>query len=102
MANFTSTPTSDEIVKPMERGQITIPIAIRRKLNITPKTWLWIKLVEDKILIESVEKESSAPSLADYLLSAASDSEVYWTKDDTKSSKKVARKTKERLKRLVG
>ena len=48
------TTTINEIVKPMERGQITIPISIRKKLKITPQDWLWVRLVNDRVVIEPV------------------------------------------------
>ena len=75
------TQTLNEIVRPMERGQITISVAIRKKLKITPQTWLWIKLIRNKILIEPVEKKSSPVSLSEYLLSSASDKQIYWKEE---------------------
>ena len=101
MTNITPSLSLDEIVKPMERGQITIPIKIREKLKITSKTWLWVKLVQDKILIETVEKESSPGSLSDYLLSFTLDSQAYWKDQDTKALEKVNKKSKKRLKGLI-
>ena len=96
-----TTQTFSEIVKPMERGQITIPINIRKKLNITPKTWLWIKLVQDRILIEPVLEKTLPSSLSSYLNKSASDSKVYWTKQDSSVLEKVRKKSSQRLKRLV-
>ncbi len=98
---LTATQTFNEIVKPMERGQITIPVKIRKKLNITPKTWLWVKLVEDKILIETVERKTSSFSLLAYLDKTISDSKIYWTKKDSSALQEVRKKSSQRLKRLV-
>ena len=98
---LTTTQTFSEIVKPMERGQITIPVKIRKKLNITPKTWLWVKLVQDKILIEPVLKKASPSSLLSYLNKSASDSKVYWTKKDSSALEKVSNKSSLRLKKLI-
>ncbi|MBU2592902.1 MAG: AbrB/MazE/SpoVT family DNA-binding domain-containing protein [Patescibacteria group bacterium] len=97
----TTTQTLNEIVRPMERGQITIPVAIRKKLKITPKTWLWVRLIKNKILIEPVEKKSSLGSLSNYLLSSVSDQQTYWRKEDTKALTKIKKKSKERLKKLI-
>ena len=89
------------IVKPMERGQVTIPIGIRKKLNITPDTWLWVRLVKNKIMIELVEKNSRPKSLSSFLLNFANDPRVYWKKGDDLALEKVRKKSKERLKRLI-
>lgn len=101
MTNSISIQTINEICRPMERGQITIPVKIRKKLNITPKTWLWIKLVKNKILIEPVEKKSSSGLLSDYLLSSTSNFQTYWKSTDTKALEKVRKKSNKRLKKLI-
>jgi len=102
MVNLSISQNLNEIVKPMQRGQITIPINIRKKLKITPQTWLWVKLVNnEKILIEPVEKESLSVSMAEYLLSSLSDSQIYWDKEDTEVLKKVKKRSRERLKKLI-
>ncbi len=98
---LTAVQTFSEIVKPMQRGQITIPINIRKKLNITSQTWLWVKLIQDKILIEPVEKEGSVPSLLSYLNKSSSDSKSYWTKKDSSNLGKVSKKSSQRLIKLV-
>lgn len=90
-----------EIVKPMARGQITLPVKIRKKLNITPKTWLWIKLVKDKILIETVEKETNINLMADYLKKTVNNRQMYWQEKDSLNLKKVSQKSFERLKRFT-
>ena len=66
-----------QIVKSMDRGQVTIPIDIRKKLNITPQTWLWVRLIKDKILMEPVEKKPLAGSLSGYLKTKAGDKKIY-------------------------
>lgn len=91
----------NEIIKPMERGQITIPIKIRKKLNITPKTWLWVRLVQDKILIEPVLEKASLSSLSSYLNKSTSNPKVYWAKKDSSALEKVRKKSSQRMKRLV-
>ena len=44
------------VVKPMQRGQITIPQDIRDAMNITPNTYLWVKMQNNKrIIIQPVD-----------------------------------------------
>ena len=89
------------IVKPMERGQITIPVNIRKELKITPQTWLWIRLIKkDKILIEPVERKSSS-SFLNYLKGVVSDPRVYWTKEDSVALSKIRKKSLQRLRKLT-
>ncbi len=40
-----------KVVKPMAKGQITIPVEFRRRLNIGPDTFLRLTLKEGKIEI---------------------------------------------------
>lgn len=91
-----------EIVKPMERGQITIPINIRKKLKITPKSWLWVKLTDkDKILIEPVSNTPSSINFVNYLTDVISDKKIYWTKQDSLALEKVRKRSWQRLKKLI-
>lgn len=93
--------TVNEIVRPMERGQITIPVVIRKKLGITPESWLWVRLVDEaKILIEPVEKEISKTSFLSLLSQIVSDSKVYWQKRDDLALRQVRKKSSQRIKRL--
>lgn len=92
---------ANEIVKPMERGQITIPVAIRKKLGITPQSWLWVKLIDNaKILIEPVEERMSKASFLSFLSQIGSDSKVYWQKKDDLALQKVRKKSSQRIKKL--
>ncbi len=81
-----------EIVKSMERGQVTIPIKIREKLGIGPRTWLWVKLVGNKILIEPVKTNRKGKQFLSALKSIASDSKSYWGKRDDQVLKKIRKK----------
>jgi len=93
--------TLNQIVKPMERGQVTIPINIRKKLGIGPQTWLWMRLVdEDKILIEPVEKNGGSNSLLAFLGKMASDSKIYWQKKDSQALTAVRKKSLQRIRKL--
>ena len=46
----------DVIVKPMERGQITLPQKIRERLGITKDTLLNVTLEGDKVVIMPLKK----------------------------------------------
>ncbi len=96
----TQTPLQ-EIVQPMQRGQITIPIKIRKKLNINSNTWLWVRLVKNKILIEPVKEKEKDTSLSNFLLQDSSDEKIYWTSKDDEALKKVESKTNKRLKKVT-
>jgi AbrB family looped-hinge helix DNA binding protein len=94
--------TIKEIVKPMERGQITIPIKIRKKLDINPNSWLWIKLTsKNQVLIEPVKEPKTTNLLANYLKTIKFDKIQYWTKKDSQALKKVKQKSKKRLETLA-
>ena len=50
------TVVTEEILRPMERGQITLPAKIRKNLGINAKTWLKVtELSNRKITIEAVD-----------------------------------------------
>lgn len=89
-----------EIVRPMERGQLTIPVAIRKQLGITSQTWLWVKLIGNNILIEPVEKATRS-SLVKVLNKAAADRKIYWRRQDDLALKKIREKSMARLKEIV-
>jgi AbrB family looped-hinge helix DNA binding protein len=86
-----------QIVQPMARGQITIPIKIRDKLGIDENSWLWVKLQKNKIIIEPVEENTGAKTQY-FLEDAANNKNVYWSKSDTNKLEKIDEKSKERLK----
>lgn len=99
MSNTVRSVNISEIVQPMQRGQITIPVAIRRKLNITSETWLWVKLIKDKIVVEPVKQEKTQ-DLSGFLLEDADDTSSYWTDEDSRKLKKVKAQSKQRSKDL--
>jgi bifunctional DNA-binding transcriptional regulator/antitoxin component of YhaV-PrlF toxin-antitoxin module len=91
----------EEIVQPMQRGQITIPIQIKKKLNFNPDTWLWVRLVKDKILIEPVKEKENTEDLSEFLIKHASDKQVYWTQKDEQALEKVEQKTQKRVEKYT-
>ena len=92
-----------EVVKPMERGQVTIPIKMRRKLGIDPKTWLWIKMTSGgRIYLEPVvEKDGESDKvLKEVVEKMVSLGEVFWTKEDDEVYKGRKNEGKKRIKSL--
>lgn len=48
-----------KVVRPLAKGQITIPIAIRRALGITESSLLEVRLEGNKIVISKLEPDGS-------------------------------------------
>ena len=94
----------DQIVKPMERGQVTIPLKIRKALKINSQTWLWVKLLANmQIVIEPVTSDRrSTTTLAEFVsqVSDQSQGRGYWTEMDDESVKRVRKSTRGKLKKL--
>ena len=91
-----------QIVKSMERGQVTIPLQMRKKLKITPQTWMWVKLVEgNKIVLQPVEKQikdDKRMQLSEFLKKNRGNKKIYWNKEDDENLEKVNKLTRKRLK----
>ena len=61
-----------KVVRPLAKGQITIPIAIRRALGITESSLLEIRMEANRIVISKLEPEGafrvySDQEIADFL-----------------------------------
>lgn len=54
-------PATTKIVQPLAKGQITIPIAMRRALGITDTTLLEVSLEGDQIVISKLSLEPDHP-----------------------------------------
>ena len=66
-----------DVVKIMERGQITLPKDMRRELGLKPGTLLRISSTDTKhIIIETLDMPTSP--LASFLKKLAVDMEKYW------------------------
>lgn len=91
-----------DFAKPMERGQITIPQAMRVKAGITTDTWLWLGLLNNRqIVIEPVLKNKTATgSIVDVVKRFNKSKVVFWTKRDDETISKARKLSVERLKRL--
>lgn len=88
----------EDMVKVMERGQVTIPLKLREFFNMQKGLRLWIRVDQDnKITLEPV-KEDKKIKLRLFLEKATKDKHVYWTKEDDTSLALVRKKAGERLK----
>lgn len=97
--NYMTNIVYEDAVKVMDRGQITIPIDMRKKLGLQPKSMLMIKLTSNNdLLIEPMVKKKE--SLADFLKSMTKDKKIYWTAKDSRRLNKIRKKSMERLKKL--
>lgn len=87
------------IVKPMTRGQITLPAPIREKLNITAETWLWVKMLEDdQVLLEPVEKTNMSVKINNFLIKSSHNTQALWLSDDQVYLDKLKIKAQEKMK----
>ena len=76
----------ETMLQPMERGQITLPKAIRDAAGITSETWLWVRYTPSgKIEVEVAKKdELEKPSLVKALMKLKKLKEPLWTDGDQK------------------
>ncbi len=89
----------EEIVKIMERGQITLPVSIRKELGLSPKTWLSMRLTNDKEVLLKPLKSEKLSSLSNFLKKLSHDHTIYWTIADEQKRLKIRKKSTLRLKK---
>jgi AbrB family looped-hinge helix DNA binding protein len=87
----------EDMVRVMERGQVTIPLKLREFFNMQKGLRLWIRVDKDnKITLEPVQEDKRA-KLKSFLEKAAKDTHAYWTKEDDKNLALVNKNTEKRL-----
>ena len=86
----------EKIVKPGARGQITIPLEIRKKLNIDSKTILNVTLDKNNIVVSPLKFTQDKFEGRDY-----SEKEIENFLEEDKLDKKTLAKAKKLLK-LIG
>lgn len=92
----------EDIIKVMERGQVTIPLKLRELFNLQKGYRLWIRVNSDrKIVIEPV-KEDKGKALSEWLIKMTKDKKQYFTSFDEKNLKRMREKSKNKLLRLYG
>lgn len=90
----------DDIVKTMERGQITIPLKMRAHLNIHKGTRMSIKLLQNnRILMETIQQDKRK-KFDKFMKKALHDKTIYWTEEDTGNLRKIRKLSNQRLQRL--
>jgi AbrB family looped-hinge helix DNA binding protein len=91
------------IVKPMERGQITLPKEYRDKLSITPDTMLNLTLDNDRIIVKTlfavlseVTNKVIKPKISrkEFLTALSTMKGAVWTKEDDEALKRMEAKEK--------
>ena len=80
-----------KIVRPLPKGQITIPVAIRRALGITESSLLEVSLEGDRVVISKLDQPTSE-SLRVY-----SDEEIAEFLDEDRITTDVADRVRELL-----
>ena len=101
MKNTLPNTTPADIVKPMTRGQVTLPIKIREQLNITPNTWLWVRVVDNKVVLEPVNQPQNQTDLIQAVQALAKLEQPLWQETDEKVRQKTRRKSIKRLKKVT-
>ena len=101
MKNTLPNTTVIDIVKPMTRGQVTLPIKIREQLNITSNTWLWVRVVDNKVVLEPVNQPQNQTDLIQAVQALARLEQPLWRETDEEVRQKTRRKSIKRLKKIT-
>jgi len=92
----------EDMVKVMERGQVTIPLKLREIFNLQKGFRLWIRVDQNrKIELEPV-KEDKAKKLSEWLKKMMKDKKQYFTDFDEKKLRQIREKSRNKLLRLYG
>jgi bifunctional DNA-binding transcriptional regulator/antitoxin component of YhaV-PrlF toxin-antitoxin module len=92
-ALMAKTKSLSKLVRPLPKGQITLPIEFRRRLKIDDKTILNLSLKGSKIEILPLRLADQAVSLREY----EADEIARFLKED-----RLDRKTADKVRRLLG
>ena len=92
----------EDMVKVMERGQVTIPLKLREIFNLQKGFRLWIRVDQNrKIELEPV-REDKAKKLSEWLKKMTKDKKQYFTDFDEKKLRQIRQKSRNKLLRLYG
>jgi len=92
----------EDMVKVMERGQVTIPLKLREIFNLQKGFRLWIRVDQNrKIELEPV-RENKAKKLSEWLKKMMKDKKRYFTNFDEKKIRQIREKSRNKLLRLYG
>lgn len=81
-----------QLIKPLPKGQITIPVGMRKQLDIDEQTYFFAKIVDDGILLKPVRSDWQEKYLREF-----SESEIHDFIKDDKLDKKTTDKFKKYL-----
>jgi len=88
---------TNEIVKVMERGQITIPVKIRQMLGIHKGSAMRIKVTNtSQVFLQPVQSQQQS-QFQSFLKQALNTKKTFWTDEDSKHLKKINAITDEKL-----
>lgn len=92
----------EDIVKVMERGQVTIPLKLRKLFNLQKGYRLWVRVNTDRKIILEPVKEDKGKALSEWLIKMTNDKKQYFTFFDEKKLEQIREKSKNKLLRLYG
>ncbi len=106
----------EEYVKPISRGQITIPIAYRKAFGIDENTWVRLEAKKDRIILKPEnrpKKKKKASNESAKIIPAKVGLEEYkkilktingswWTEEDEKRRLEGRKQLEKKLKKLWG
>ena len=90
---------STDVVKIMERGQITLPIEMRNILGLEAKSLVVVQLTDTKNLIIQPLQQKKA-SLQDFIEEMSQDKNIYWTEEDEKLRLKNRKNSLQRIDKM--
>jgi len=90
----------EDIVKIMERGQVTIPIKLRELFNFQKGFRLWIRVNQNKKIELEPITEDKGKELNQWLKKMLNDKTQYFVDFDEKKLRQIRRKSKNKLLKL--
>jgi len=90
----------EDIVKIMERGQVTIPIKLRELFNFQKGFRLWIRVNQNKKIELEPITEDKGKELNQWLKKMLNDKTQYFVDFDEKKLRQIRKKSKNKLLKL--
>ena len=87
----------EDMVRVMERGQVTIPLKLREFFNMQKGLRLWIRVNQDNTITLEPVKEDKKLKLKLFLEKAVKNNSSYWSKEDDTSLALIRKNTQKRL-----
>ena len=90
----------EDIVKIMERGQVTIPLKLRELFNFQKGFRLWIRVDQNKKIELEPITEDKGKELNQWLKKMLNDKTQYFVDFDEKKLRQIRKKSKNKLLKL--